>query len=497
MNRLSVLSVGAALVLAGCLAAIVAPSAVAAAPAGVEHVVLDSFDGVDIHITVFRPEGATAETPVPLVLHSHGWAGSRTKAAADANGNLNFVGKLVDAGFGVITVDARGHGASGGQAKIHNVDWEVKDFQRVLDHAATVGWIAADPDPCKPNDVLAGATGGSYGGGYQLMLASYDCRLDALAPDMTWNDLTYSLAPYDAPKAVWIDLLYGFAKQSGTRVAPEIDEWWREIQVTNKAPAAAKAHLRLSSPLPAEIHADVLLTQGVADALFNLNDAYRNYAGLSHGANDVRLVTHLGGHVIPAPGQPLFNPNGPARGSSPCGTVGDLSIAWMKAKLLGDAAAAAGIPEIGLAMEDRTCTRLAAWPTGAESVAFPALAAPQGAGSVLAPLLEGPREVAGIGTLTAIAYAPAGGRFYASLVALDARGTSHVVDDQATGYDLPVGCAPCSVSMDLGGVATKLAAGDQLLLRVDGLNEWSATASQRTPAAVALADVTVTVPVLE
>lgn len=491
MSRVTVLSVSAVLVLGGVLAAFAATPVTAAGETHYDDTVW-SFDATNIEITVFKPDGASAATPVPVVLNSHGWSGSRTRTAT------GLVGELVDAGLGVVTVDARGHGASGGNAQIHNPEYEVRDFQAVLDHIATLDWVAVDADDCAHDgkDRVLGATGGSYGGGYQLMTASADCRLDALAPDITWNDLTYSLAPYGAPKAVWIDLLYGFAKQSGTRIAPEIDSWWQEIQVTNQVPAAAFAHLKESSPKPADIEADVLLTQGVADELFNLNDAHRNYVGLSHGTNDVRLVTHLGGHIIPAPGQPLFNPNGPARGGAPCGTVSDLSVKWMKAKLLGTDDADA-IPEVGLAMEDNTCVALAAFPTASESVSFAAVAPPQGAGSVLLPLMAGPRDLGGIGTLTANAAAPAGGRFYASLVVLNAAGTSHVVDDQATGYNfLPAECITCAIEMDLGGVATKLRAGDQLFLRIDGLNEWSLTASQRTPAAVVLTDVTVTVPVL-
>ena len=30
---------------------------------------------VDICFTLFRPDGATKAAPVPMVLHSHGWAG--------------------------------------------------------------------------------------------------------------------------------------------------------------------------------------------------------------------------------------------------------------------------------------------------------------------------------------------------------------------------------------------------------------------------------------
>jgi ABC-2 type transport system ATP-binding protein len=40
-----------------------------------------------------------------------------------------------------------------------------------------------------------GVTGGSYGGALSLLLAGYDKRVDALAPVITWNDLSQALFP--------------------------------------------------------------------------------------------------------------------------------------------------------------------------------------------------------------------------------------------------------------------------------------------------------------
>jgi ABC-2 type transport system ATP-binding protein len=51
---------------------------------------------VDICLTVFRPASASAADPVPMVLHSHGWGGSRTRSVGSFQG-------LLDAGFGVLS----------------------------------------------------------------------------------------------------------------------------------------------------------------------------------------------------------------------------------------------------------------------------------------------------------------------------------------------------------------------------------------------------------
>src|SRR3546814_19131926 len=50
------------------------------------------------------------------------------------------------------------------------------------------------------------------------------------------------------------------------------------------------------SPLP---KADVLLTQGFRDTLFNFNDGLHNYECLHALGGDVRLLTHQTGHILP------------------------------------------------------------------------------------------------------------------------------------------------------------------------------------------------------
>src|SRR5690348_8554933 len=61
---------------------------------------------VDICYTMFKPAGASSSHPVPFVLHSHGWGGSRTTTASSFQ-------KYLDAGFGVLSFDQRGFGQSG------------------------------------------------------------------------------------------------------------------------------------------------------------------------------------------------------------------------------------------------------------------------------------------------------------------------------------------------------------------------------------------------
>lgn len=459
----------------------------AASPALVENVTLLSFDGTPIALTVFKPENASAARPVPVVLHSHGWAGQRTSTPT------GIVGRLVREGFGVISFDARGHGDSGGEATVHHKDHELKDTLAILDHAAGLAWVQRETGSGIPDDVVAGATGYSYGGGFQLMAASHDGRLDAIAPEITWSDLVDSLAPNGVVKSVWVHFLVGIAWESGTRVDPRVMEWYRQAMLENRLPPAAEAHFRGSQPDLANLSADVLLIQGVPDVLFNLNQAVRTYEALeARGGSDVRLHTHLTGHVLPAL-QPFATM--PARRATfqqegPCGDLEDLVVAWLDEKLRGGPAA--DVAEVSFALEEGECLRLDAYPTQTLEARVPAIPAPQVAGSALAPLAQGPLVVAGIPHLKATVTAPTGGIAHAGLVVVDARGAMRVVDDQSIGFRLD----GATLDLDLAGVATRLHAGDTLLLRVDGLNEWYATNGGRAPGVAALTDVTVTLPIV-
>ncbi len=158
---------------------------------------------VAICYTLYQPLTATGETPVPLVLHSHGWAGSRERRP-DA------FGSWLDGGFGVLSFDQRGFGASGGKAHIEHPDFEGQDVQRLVDVVAGLDWVAQNA----PGDPVLGAIGGSYGGGYQFVAAFTELRdrgatrFDALAPEITWWDLPEALAPQGVVRSLWVLLLY-------------------------------------------------------------------------------------------------------------------------------------------------------------------------------------------------------------------------------------------------------------------------------------------------
>ena len=116
------------------------------------------------------------------MLQTHGWGGTGQQ---DPGG---FVGELLDAGYIVLTWDQRGFGCSGGEVTIDQPAKEGKDVSALIDWAVANAPVADDG-----GDPIVGMTGGSYAGGIQTAAASVDPRLDALAPEISWSDLRYTL----------------------------------------------------------------------------------------------------------------------------------------------------------------------------------------------------------------------------------------------------------------------------------------------------------------
>ena len=151
---------------------------VPAAPGGTDRVRLDA--------TVYHP----AVTPAPAILVAHSFGGSKNSVTTEATA-------LARRGFIVLAWTARGFGTSTGQIGLNSPDYEVADARVMVD------WLGARPDVMRdaPGDPRVGVTGKSYGGALALMLAGTDRRVDALAPEITWNDLAQALFPNAASRA--------------------------------------------------------------------------------------------------------------------------------------------------------------------------------------------------------------------------------------------------------------------------------------------------------
>jgi ABC-2 type transport system ATP-binding protein len=275
----------------------------------VTHQVIPSFDGTPIYSTLFLPAGASADEPVPVVMRSHGWGGQGERQPT------GLVRTLLDNGYAVFTWDERGFGYSGGEVNVLKPELEGRDARVLID------WIAANADevarePGDPTDPRIGFTGGSYGGGIQLLTATLDDRVDVLAPEITWNDLRYSLYAGGVINVGWAEALYAAGAATATAagldprnpagpqaggLAPELHQAQAETLTGGKASAEALDYLGRSSlavyGADSGVAVPTLLMQGSVDTLFDLTEAADNFHHVRERDAPVKLVAFCGGHV--------------------------------------------------------------------------------------------------------------------------------------------------------------------------------------------------------
>lgn len=460
-----------------------------------DHVVT-SFDGTGIAITAFRPADVCTANPAPVVLTLHGWGGSRSDALGDE-------ADLLNRGYGVVAIDSRGNGESGGKSLVHHPSQEVKDFQAVLDWIYDeLDWVMVDDHGSK--DVRVGARGGSYGGGFQLMIAAFDDRLDAIMPDHTWHHLPRSLAPNGAIK-LFVSLLYASGKASKT-LDERLDRWYAEAMATNRFPAEAYVNFLESSPATYDIDVPAFFTQGMVDTLFPLNEAVSNFVEVRDNGRPAWLVGLNNGHTYPGL-QPMVLPD-LARGNGACFNVSAAKYDFLAAFLKDDAGARArmdALPRVSLATEQGGCFTAADWPPASNELTLelPALALPQGGGSLLIPIERAGflREIVGAPRFQATVPAGVEETFYLSLVQ-SADGTAladkdlRLVQDQVTGVRSGFAAINQRLDIEMSAIATRVLPDDLLFLRIDAANEQYLQNGQRRAGATVLTDVVLRLPVV-
>ncbi|TDD19416.1 peptidase S15 [Kribbella turkmenica] len=315
---------------------------------------------VRICYSLFKPARASAAHTVPLILHSHGWGGSRTKDPAAFTAWL-------DAGFGVLSFDQRSFGESTGVAHVMNPDYEGRDVIELVDLVAGLDWVTKQ----RPGDPLIGAIGGSYGGGFQFAGAftelrdSGRTRFDALAPEVTWWDLKGSLAPDEAARTMWLSVLYA---GGGTHLPPSVSAAFVTLIATGgwppgKAGRDLDAFFAKNGPAwhvseGRKLDIPVLFGQGISDNLFNLNQGLANFdRALTPSARaDSIFVGYNGGHTLPSVLPPGFaTPGDPCSVALGSSSFSGLALRFLSAKLLGTPAGLSGYGAYHLATADGRC----------------------------------------------------------------------------------------------------------------------------------------------
>lgn len=288
-----------------------------------------------VAITVFEPVGFVQGQTYPLVLHGHGFglsrmsaqgAGVDTPGTSDVNVTQG-AADLLAHGYGVISIDQRGHGQSSGAVRVMDPDVEGQNLIAVLDWAeANLPWLMYRPSPdgSDPRNLVVGSIGGSYGGMYQLLLAHIDPkrRLDAIVPEIAPHSLPYSLAPQNTPKTLWALALFGLGTTAGRQTASTFDPFvlreFPQALINNRfsaelldfaayhstsywcegRPVATNGGAGTQPGYKPELkpRLNALFVQGMRDTLFNLNNAMANHQCLSARGGDVRLITTQVGH---------------------------------------------------------------------------------------------------------------------------------------------------------------------------------------------------------
>lgn len=243
-------------------------------------------NGITTDLTVFVPHpdqlranaAATLGAPLadgepgfaPLLIHSHGYGGSKFGDFSNPSTFLDsHIAKLAwESGYFVITYTQRGFAGSSGQIGVMSPRREGYDFVELTDwavahlrenfnfdpreaaniafdednssHTSTAAapdaaWgrsllltdagerlSSTDPATDAGNPALA-TIGYSYGGGFQFNAQSVDTRVDAIMPMGTWFDLRFSLHPNDTPKIAWIALLTSFTFSGSNQQEPPPD----------------------------------------------------------------------------------------------------------------------------------------------------------------------------------------------------------------------------------------------------------------------------------
>ncbi|CCH86230.1 ABC-type multidrug transport system, ATPase component [Modestobacter italicus] len=326
------------------------PSARAAADVSTEDARVPSgsgADAVELDTSLYLPASASADDPAPAVLLAHGFGGSKASVAADAR-------DLAGRGYVVLAWSARGFGASTGQIGLDDPRYEVADVSTLLDLLAERDDVLLDG----PGDPRVGIAGGSYGGALALLAAGYDQRVDAIAPQITWNSLTTALFPDQAGvvddasspaatprtgaagvfKRLWSGLFFGVGSvptgdgllggllggggasgDGGGGTAPDLSTVdpaavtqaltcgrfradvcaaYQSAASTGRLTPEVAAVLDRSSPATVldRITAPTLLVQGTQDSLFGLGEADANARGIAANGTEVKVVWYAGGH---------------------------------------------------------------------------------------------------------------------------------------------------------------------------------------------------------
>ncbi len=226
------------------------------------------------------------DTKRPAVLIGHGFGGSKADVRKQAE-------KLAEDGYAVLTWSARGFGKSTGKIGLNDPKGEVADVSKLIDWLATRPEVRLDKD----GDPRVGMTGASYAGAVSLLVAGYDGRVDAIAPQITYWNLADALFPDGVFKKLWAGL---FINTGGgcDRFEKRLCAMYERVAEAGKPDAEARELLAGRSPAAVgdRIKVPTFLAQGQTDSLFPLGQGDAIARAVRANGAPVSVDWIAGGH---------------------------------------------------------------------------------------------------------------------------------------------------------------------------------------------------------
>jgi len=300
------------------------------------HITVDVLVGPDndapctISADIYKPDGTSRQNKAPAILTTHGFGGSKNDER-----QTGYAEGFVSEGYVVLSYSGLGFGGSGCKIHLDDPDWDGKAGKQLVSVLAGSKAFKAEGTGERghiryvakegPGDPRVGMIGVSYGGHIQYSIAMQDKRIDALIPLITWNDLSYSLAPnntdfqrgvtYQTPgvhKKQWSALFFGLGILDGLN-DPQVDPA-RNVGCPNFIDEACVAmaqmlsmgypdesSLRLArhasvSTYISKVEAPTLVVQGQRDTLFNLQEGVATFRALRANGTEARMIWQQSGH---------------------------------------------------------------------------------------------------------------------------------------------------------------------------------------------------------
>jgi ABC-2 type transport system ATP-binding protein len=229
-----------------------------------QDLTIPASDGLPLAATLYLPDGAAPSGGWPGIMLLHGLGGTRQGMNTLAEQHF-----LPGEQYAVLTVDARGHGATGGLVTIDGP-------REVADVRDAFGWLAARPDVA---DDRIGAWGISYGGGAVWNALVGGVPFAAAETCETWTDLYSALVPQNLSKS---GAVTAFLSEIPTEsLAPALDPFRAWALTSSNLPALRLlSDERSALPHLPSVTTPVFMMQGRRDFAFGIDQATRAYATL-------------------------------------------------------------------------------------------------------------------------------------------------------------------------------------------------------------------------